>query len=635
MAEIQFIPTRSPTRGTDLTPMDPRLQRLIALRQRGLSKPATSSTRKDEVAVIAKVSDLEAWQSLSEVTMGAVIGGRGDDGSWVVTGRIPVSRIEFVRTQPFVHSLKAAQRLSRELASTTEEILARPNLLPGGNKARGGRGVVVGIVDIGCDFAHQNFRTTSGRTRIRRLWDQHGDTNSPPGFNYGTLYTSTAINAALQAANPYQALGYGPDPFEAAHGTHVMDIAAGNGRGSGVPGVAPGAELIFVEIASSDIPWQGSEVVGKNFGDSVQLLEALAFIFQAAGAKPCVVNVSLGTNGGPHDGSTLVEQGIDRLLEQTPDRAVVIAASNSYADGIHAEGTVPKGGRHDLPWVVGEGDITQNELELWYPGEGRLSVEILQPDGTSLGKVGPNESGTVSSDGEVVLFVANRLHDPNNGDNMIGVFLNTKAPTGRWTLRLKDEAGRSTPFHAWVERDDAGQSSFPPPHDGTHTIGSISCGRHTLVVGSYDAHKPALPLSWFSSAGPTRDGRPKPEVSAPGHDVVAARSRSKTGTTRMSGTSMAAPAVTGAVALLLAEAKARKKSLDVGQIRQAVIETARRNPPQGGGWHDRYGNGRVSAKGLVAAAMSATPIAAAPEPEATPARSARRTPRPRAAKEGR
>ncbi|MCV5951503.1 hypothetical protein OFN94_42505, partial [Escherichia coli] len=78
--------------------------------------------------------------------------------------------------------------------------------------------------------------------------------------------------------------------------------------------------------------------------------------------------------------------------------------------------------------------------------------------------------------------------------------------------------------------------------------------------------------------------------------------------------------VTGAVALLLAEAKARKKSLDVGQIRQAVIETARRNPPQGSGWHDRYGHGRVSAKGLVAAAMSAAPIAAASEPEARPAR---------------
>ena len=48
-----------------------------------------------------------------------------------------------------------------------------------------------------------------------------------------------------------------------------MDIAAGNGRGSNSPGVAPQADLIFVEVAASDIPWSGPAVVGKAFGDSV------------------------------------------------------------------------------------------------------------------------------------------------------------------------------------------------------------------------------------------------------------------------------------------------------------------------------------------------------------------------------
>ena len=617
-----FTPLFEPTRGAATNEIDPRLQKLIAFRKGGMRKPATSSTDADEVAVLARVTDVRAWESQSEVRPGQVIGDKGPDGTYIVTARIPVSRIEAVRKHPFVKSLKAARRLSPSLSATTKETLALPNLLPTGAKAPTGKGVIVGIVDIGCDFAHKNFLNTSNKTRLKALWDQWGSGAGSPSFgvNYGTVYTSAQINAVLSKADPYTALGYGPDPRGPAHGTHVMDIAAGNGRGSGVRGVAPDAELIFVEVANSDIPWEGPQAVGKNFGDSVQLLEALKFVFDAAGTTPCSVNVSLGTNGGPHDGSSLVEQGIDRLITQAKNRSVCIAASNSFADGIHAGGTVPANSSFDLKWVVAPGDFTDNELELWYPGASRLSVEILQPNGTSVGTVPPGQSGTITKNGKVILFVANRLNDPNNGDNMVGVYLHPDAPSGEWKLRLRSLQSQAVGFHAWVERDDQAQSSFAEPHDNSRTLGSISCGHHTIVVGSYDAHKTDLPLSWFTSAGPTRDGREKPEVSAPGHAVIAARSRSKTGVTTMSGTSMAAPAVTGTIALMLAEAKARNKSLSVDQIRQAVISTARRIPPAGTAWDSRYGNGKISAKGLAATVMGVSPVAA--KPARKPARKA-------------
>src|SRR5207244_230688 len=107
--------------------------------------------------------------------------------------------------------------------------------------------------------------------------------------------------------------------------------------------------------------------------------------------------------------------------------------------------------------------------------------------------------------------------------------------------------------------------------DNSHTIGSISCGRESVAVGSYDAHKDNLPISFFSNAGPTRDGRQKPEVSAPGHAVWAAWSRTSTGVVQKSGTSMAAPAVAGLVALMLADAHARGISLDSTAIRALLI----------------------------------------------------------------
>ncbi|MBI3409338.1 MAG: S8 family peptidase [Planctomycetes bacterium] len=605
-----------------MTAMDPRLQWLVARRRHGMAKMASSSTGVDEVAVLAKITDRDAWEGLSEVTVGATVGPPAQDGTLIVTGRIPLSRVEFVRRQSFVTSLKAAQRLTPSLHATIREIGARADLSPQGNLANGGSGVVVGIIDFGLDFAHRNFCLSNGSSRVAALWDQNGPTSADSPYGYGKLYRKADIDQALTKQDPYAALGYGPPPDPPAgprgtHGTHVADIAAGNGRGSGTPGVAPQADIIFVEIAASDIPWSGEEVVGKSFGDSVQLLEAIQFVLDEAGTRPCAINLSLGTNGGPHDGTTLVEEGIDRLLRAAPNRAVAIAASNSYADGIHASGDVPADGTLDLNWEIPSVQADHNELEIWYSGPDRLTLEIIAPDGSSLGSVSPGTNKSIQHQGKVVLFAASRLDDPNNHDNTIGVYLEESLPAGQWTMRLHGDSVQSGRVHAWIERNDAGQSQFAAPHDNSQTIGSISCGHETVVVGSYDAHKASVPLSYFSSAGPTRDGREKPEISAPGHNVLAARSRTGNGTVRKSGTSMAAPATTGVIALVLAEANARQISLSNQQIRTILANTARKNPPPGTVWHDRYGNGRIFASGAVqeviqlAPALPVTPLTAA------------------------
>lgn len=606
--------------------MDPRLQMACARGQMGLPNPSLASATAEELAVVAKVSNIAAWEAISEVRIGSILGPAGD-GTTLVTARIPVSRIEAVRAQACVRSLKSSQPLHPALAATTKEMGCRPADYPAQTAPDGGKGVVVGIVDFGCDFAHQNFRNQDGSTRLLAIWNQSGaaDANSP--FGYGRLHSAAEINAALAQPDPYGALGYGPDllpPNQGTHGTHVMDIAAGNGRGTGVAGNAPQADLVFVEVAATDIPWAGPDSTRSSFGDSVQMLEAVKFIFDHAGTRPCVVNLSLGTNGGPHDGTTLVEQGLDALVRAQPNRAVVIAASNSYADGIHAAGTVPAGGTYDLVWQSPTGQANR-ELEIWLPGAAQLAAEIFAPDGTSLGIAEPASNLTLADAGQLAVFASNRLAEPNNGDNTISIYLEGGVPGGDWTLRLHSRNGVAAPFHAWVERRDGAQSHFVAPLDNTHTIGSISCGHETIAVGSFDAHKTGRPLSYFSSAGPTRDGRQKPEVSAPGHGVVAARSRSGNGTTLMSGTSMAAPAVTGLVALLLAEAHRLNLKLTSAQIRDALIKSARLNPPNhaAGAWDPRYGHGRahISALAMIGGApVPSTVPAPPPAPRRKPAR---------------
>ncbi|MGM0878895.1 MAG: S8 family serine peptidase [Bacillota bacterium] len=97
-------------------------------------------------------------------------------------------------------------------------------------------------------------------------------------------------------------------------------------------------------------------------------------------------------------------------------------------------------------------------------------------------------------------------------------------------------------------------------------------------------------------------------MSAPCHAVIAAASGTFNGDTEMSGTSMAAPAVTSVVVLVLAEAQANGITLTIDQIRDIIMQTARRNPPTGEGWNDRYGLGRIDANKAVKAVAAVVPV---------------------------
>ena len=323
--------------------IDPRLQRLMQRRRRGLSTPPTASTEVGEVAVIAKVNDVEAWYSMTEVREGAEVGTTAD-GNIIVTARVPVSRLQSVRSSPCVISLQASQSLQL----TTEDLTPQPLSLIGNRDNLNfekslsetqeasaieqlGNNVVVGIIDEGCDFALQKFRHPDGSTRILALWDQDGSSEPDSPFGYGKVYRSAEINQALQAENPYKALGYYPG--KTAHGTHVMDIATGNGNGTGNPGIAPSADIVFVHFSNGAVEAvlaDGGNAVDKSLGDTTELVEAVDFIFEIAEHCPCAINISLALHGGPHDGTALVEQSIDALVSNKPNRAVVIAAGNSY-----------------------------------------------------------------------------------------------------------------------------------------------------------------------------------------------------------------------------------------------------------------------------------------------------------------
>ncbi len=589
------------------TDLDPHLQDVLIAAQDNIELGTQSAmSLSDEgtmiVDIIAKLNDPAVPVSGLNVvrTMGKI-----------VTGTVRVEDIESVRKDPNVSSLKRATQLHKDLQFSVPEIEASQQQLVEGlqdSTIHDGRGVIIGVVDYDCDFVHRNFRNADGTTRLKFLWDQRGGSTSisPQGYGYGRELDENLINQALSpvtsvaSQSAYQTLFY--EPKKDAHGTHVLDIAAGNGTATGNRGVAPGADLIFVHLAAGDYE------ADESFGNSRRLLEAVDYIFEKASAlgRPAVVNLSLGTHGGPHDGSTLVEQGFDALLE-TSGRAIVISAGNSRNRHSHASGQISRAVPRMLSWEIATGDQTDNEMEVWYLGGQALSVTLVAPSGTRLGPVALGKTQVITRQGVTVGRIIHRKSDPNNGDNQVDILLDRSLSAGVWQVEFRTESAAPVSFHAWIERDDFGQSRFAEQDsDPTHTVGSISCGGQTIVVGSYNATVPARDMAPSSGEGPTRDGKLKPEVSAPGVGINAARSLTQ-GTTRMSGTSMAAPHVTGLVALLMQTTGPR---VGIEDIRRLVMSTARRSVAAPALWHARYGEGRITA--LAALLAHLAPAAAKP-----------------------
>ncbi|MEO0140395.1 MAG: S8 family peptidase [candidate division WOR-3 bacterium] len=183
-----------------------------------------------------------------------------------------------------------------------------------------GKGVVVGMVDSGLDWDHPDFWPSATDTRIMRMWDQtlipEGGEESPPDFGYGVEYDSLDVVSGTPRTID-----------EMGHGTHVMGIAAGDGSATNglepagrYAGLAPDAYIISVKTT-----WLDADVV-----------DGVDYIFRRAESLglPCVVNLSLGSHYGPHDGTGPFEAAIANLTG--PGRIVVGAAGNSGNDPLHA-----------------------------------------------------------------------------------------------------------------------------------------------------------------------------------------------------------------------------------------------------------------------------------------------------------
>ncbi|MCW8934386.1 MAG: S8 family serine peptidase [Gammaproteobacteria bacterium] len=453
-----------------------------------------------------------------------------------------------------------------------------------------GKGCVVAVLDWGLDIAFPAFRDNNGKTRVEAIWDQRGefDDAHQNRWGYGQILTADDIDTALQQKNPYESLDYDPadsdsrsrkGEWQGSHGTHVMDIAAGNGRGGGLSGVAPEADLVFVHLSRT------ARVLGReNLGDSASVLEAIDFVFTVAGDRPCIINMSVGAHGGPHDGLTLVEQGIDRAVWLNTGRAVVNSAGNYFTARAHAQGRLKTGMQDQLEFKVPENDPTTSELEIYYESSDRFNVSVIGPDGSDLASVAIGEAKPLLFEGREIGYMYHRNRHNGNADRHVDIFIHPNAPAGIWQLKIQAEHAEDGRFHAWIERDRGLRPKFISDDiETSSTTGTLCNGKFSITVGAFDPHQQSRPMGQFSSAGPTRDGRIKPEIVAPGVRIYAAQSTPPDESpavryTSKNGTSMAAPHVTGAIAIMF---EAAGRPMDITDTRALLFSSTDCTPFQG------------------------------------------------------
>ena len=462
-----------------------------------------------------------------------------------------------------------------------------------------GEGVIVGIIDDGCAFAHHNFievmRVKGAlvyKTRVLHLWDQSvaatpaevlsGWSNAQ---SYGREIDDGAINRAIAVHIKsgrmdedaiYADLNYqvGTSGDLSSHGTHVMDIAAGNGKSlMGFEGIAPKADIVFVQLPPLNI---------ENPGPALDkhIVDALLYIFDKAGTKPVVVNISYGGYSGPHDGTSDWESAIDSMLT-VDNRAVVVSAGNGFEADAHARGMIRSGQQRSLGWIVKPVDPTYNDVEIWYDGAATLTVSLTEPDtGNVYGPyaLGANVDIVQPVDGRIIGHVGHSQPLGGSGDSTVLVALRPTsdefnsgdfaAPrSGVWSVSLKNTGTVAGHFNAWIKRDDIGrlggrrqQSRFVPADaEPRSTIGDFATGKYTIAVGAYNTG--TQEVARYSACGPTRASqsvvsRKKPDICAPAEEDVAGEgvlsaSSLQAQPTRLSGTSASAPHVTGLVALIL------------------------------------------------------------------------------------
>ncbi|HSQ90413.1 S8 family peptidase, partial [Romboutsia sp.] len=444
-----------------------------------------------------------------------------------------------------------------------------------------GKGVIIGIIDSGIDYLHEDFIYPDRTSKILYLWDQTKDENPPKGYAIGTEYTREDINKAIE--NNDSSLS----TDEEGQGTMLSGICAGLGNiNKQYAGIAEDAELIVIKMKKIN-----------GFYNNAMVFAATQYIYEKSKSlkMPAVVNISVGTTKLIETSSRVVKE----KLYFAQGFCLVTSAGNEGNTQTHTSGKVEFAG-----------DIGEINLEL-LEDEDELDIQILinRPDKMAVGIITP--SGEPSKILQVANFnYVSGIFDLEGTDYLITYIYPTtytgqqettinlkNVKKGIWKIRLFAEYIISGIYHMYLPNRVFLKpgTKFTKP-DPLYTINYPATYEDEITVGAYDTKNESL---WPSSSrGPTINNSLKPEIVAPGVDIIAPYPGNKYAT--ITGTAVAGAHVSGAVSLFLQYVLVDKLYPNrsfVQQIRP-YLETGAKKDPNITYPNINYGYGILDIRGM-------------------------------------
>ena len=457
-----------------------------------------------------------------------------------------------------------------------------------------GSGVIVGFVDTGINYTDSLFRNVDGSTRIIGIWDQTNNSDNSNNIEnetakpfsafsalYGTQYTAEEINLALNSDNPASIV---PTRDENGHGTFLASIAAGNrDERAGFSGAAPQASIAMVKLKPAKqylrdfyLIQDGAEAYQEN--DIMMGVSYLYFLARKY-SMPLVVCIPLGTNMGSHMGMSRLGQYLNQV-SLSNGSAVITAAGNETGARHHFRAVMDA----STDEVTAELRVGEREagfsMELWAENMGVYTVGFISPTGEVAREIsvplrGENTVSFLLEQTQITVYT--QIADVSSGSQFI--FMRFENPmSGIWRILIRNSLDIRETFHIWlpVRGFISDETYFLRPDPDT-TITDPGNARYPITVTAYDHTKNSIYI--HASRGYSLSGRIKPDLAAPGVNILGA-SVSGRRLTRMSGTSVSAAHLAGAAAILLnwGVLNANYPYLNTPVLKSIFVRGAQRNP---------------------------------------------------------
>ena len=532
--------------------------------------------------------------------LGVTVTGEFDD---VVTALVPINKVAQVANLDIVKQIAiapVAQKYTDQAKNVTKAYQAWNGTNNGLPQNFRGTGVVIGVIDTGMDFNHRFFYDSSGNTRVKAVYLPNATS-----ANGGTApQVGTTTLTGYHYTTPAQIAALTTDTNGESHGTHTTGCAGGSQVGN-YAGMAPDCDLVMCGL-------------GDNLSQTsiVNSAKYIANYAKSVG-KPCVISISLGSNMGPHDGSSAICRAFDQVATQYG--AVILLSSGNEGD---AYGYAKKAlsSENDAFAIIHESSTGAANvggssyygpayMDIWGRTNDQLKLKVLVVNRNTGAIVYTSDeitgSTTLNNFGSYFNSSSNVEISFSSSNNRKNIFIHptmSGAKNSNYRLAYIVTSATGNTIDAWCEGGSASRIGISGNISGytlslgqqDGTMSDDICGSKTISVGamasrtSYNGYYNVNDVAYFSSFGTDVRGVDHPFITAPGHVVISSLNgydsyNSQYGTSysvsyngrthkwgEMSGTSMSTPIAAGVVALYLQA----DPELDVNGVKDAIANNS-------------------------------------------------------------